>query len=85
MVTMWQRGFIVTYGAIKLALNASNYPPFASRCKSINQYERWYKGAQDMWRQYRIDEYTDGSATRRAIGVPITEKEYFKRNLAGTL
>lgn len=81
---MWQRGFIVIFGVIELALNTSFYPSFHTR-KSINQYERWYKGAQDKWQQYRIDEYTDGSATRRPIGPAITEKEYFKHTLAGKI
>lgn len=84
MATTWQREFIVIFGAIKSEPNMANAFSTHTR-KSINQYERWDKGAHDMWRQYRIDEYTDGSATRYAIGVPITEKEYFKRNLAGKL
>jgi hypothetical protein len=77
------REYMHIFGAIKLGRN-----PMASRTyeqKSINEYEIWLKGAMDMWTEYYIYEYKDGSAARRKLRGPFTEKEYFKLKLQGTM
>ena len=51
--------------------------------KCINNYEEWRIEPNGTWREYGIRQFTDGSATARTLGNPITEKEYFKRKLGG--
>lgn len=77
------REYMRTFGEIKLGRNPMAGYNFNK--KSINEYEVWLKGARDMWCEYRIVEYNDGTATKATLRSPITEKEYFKRNLKGTV
>ena len=58
-------------------------PYSQDRPKSINEYEIWLKGAMDMWTEYYVWEYNDGSAAKRKIRGPFSEKEYFKLKLEG--
>ncbi len=53
---------------------------FARKC--INIYETWDR-SNTGWCEYRIREYTDGSATREFVKGPLSEKEYFKLTLEG--
>lgn len=60
--------------------------PWAKRVKSINEYEEWRKDVHNKtWYEYHVWEYNDGSAASKVISDPITEQEYFKRKLNGTV
>ncbi len=57
-------------------------PMSGHREKTINIYEEWRQLHDGTWQEFRIREYTDGSATQQTLNKPINEKEYFKRILS---
>jgi len=53
--------------------------------RTINEYEIWLKGAMNMWDEWYVYEYNDGSASKVHIRGPFSEKDYFKLLLKGRI
>jgi len=51
----------------------------------VSEEEEYRHVYPHQWNRYIISFYPDGSATSKIMETNISEEEYFKRKLAGTL